>query len=307
MLGAMRLLAAPFRGAHAQSLLGLLLWLLTVALVEPGWSPALLAFGPLVLYPLLFDMIDADGLRRFALLAFLPALASYALQQGDIAGALALPWLAFTLVLFGHRLIPEIRAGRFVIVLIKGYLIVGACWLVLARLGQQPLEYEHAIVHATAVHFHYAGFVLPILALQWVRSAPSRNRYLLFGALLLGVPLVAAGITLSAFKIHWPELAAVWFFVAACVGFAVAQIRFALRSGNRNCRWLLIVSSLMLIAAMSLALLYGTRNYLPSEWVDIPLMLRTHGPIQIFGFALPGVVAWTIAKQNGFHPPFPLR
>ena len=224
------------REAYAQSLAGFMIWLPAMVLVQPGWSPALLAFGPLVLYPLLFEMIGEQGLRRLSLVAFLPVLGSYAFEQGNLAGALAAPWLAFAFAIAFRtassflrlrvRLVSQpstykpdaqakgksasegtansSKASSLVHLWVAIYLIIGACWLVLARLGQRPLDYEHAIVHATAVHFHYAGFVLPILALQWLNAAPSGRRYLMLGALLLGVPLVAAGITLSAFGVHWP-------------------------------------------------------------------------------------------------------
>ena len=56
----------------------------------------------------------------------------------------------------------------------------------------------------------------------------------------------------------------------------------------------MLLSSAGLIVAMSLALTYATGNYLDLSWLDVDLMIRTHGPIQVFGFALPGVVAWSI-------------
>ena len=282
------------REAYAQSLVGFMIWLPAVILVQPGWSPALLAFGPLVLYPLLLEMLGETGLRRVSLLAFLPALASYAFEQSMFAGALALPWLVFTLMLaarMAYGLAFTSAPSRIVRFIVACYLIIGASWLVLARLGERPLQYEHAIVHATAVHFHYAGFVLPILALQWLAVAPSRHKRLVLGALLFGVPFIAAGITLSAFDIHWPELLAVIFFAGACVVFATAQMRQALDTPGEH--GLLLVSSGSLIVAMALALTYGVRHYVPTEWLDIPLMLQTHGPIQVFGFALPGVIAWS--------------
>src|SRR5437773_1434586 len=117
MVRALRTLVTPAPGAHAQSVVGLLIWAAGAAILQPGWSPALLAFGPLVLYPLLFEMIDEKGMRRVSLLAFLPALASYAFDQGSMAGALAWPWLGFTLVLAGHRLLQELRNQQYVIVL----------------------------------------------------------------------------------------------------------------------------------------------------------------------------------------------
>src|SRR5437764_1363796 len=85
------------REAYAQSLVGFMIWLPAVVLLQPGWSPALLAFGPLVLYPILLEIVDEPRWWRISLLTFLPALASYKLEQGPIAGALALPWFVFTL------------------------------------------------------------------------------------------------------------------------------------------------------------------------------------------------------------------
>ena len=123
------------REAYAQSLAGFMIWLPTVVLVQPGWSPALLAFGPLVLYPLLFEAIGETTLRRSSLMAFLPVLASYACEQGLLAGALALPWLAFAL-LMGVRMVLTMRTSstpyRLVHLIVAAYFIIGASWLVLA-------------------------------------------------------------------------------------------------------------------------------------------------------------------------------
>jgi len=281
------------REAFAQSLVGFLLWAFAVPLIGLDWSPALLAFAPLVLFPMLFELLgESLFARRMAFLAFLPALASYGPEQGILAGALTLPWLAFSLLFAGYRALPDVQNRRYVNIIIKLFLIVGTSWLVLARLGERPLGFEHAIVHATAVHFHYAGFTLLILALQWVNLAPSRYRFLLMGTLLLGVPMVATGITASALGIPWIEWVAVCFFVAACAWFALEQARFAIACVGWT-RALLTLSSVSLIVAMCLALTYATGNQWRIDWLDIPLMLRTHGPIQVFGFALPGVVAWT--------------
>jgi hypothetical protein len=286
-----RSLLTPTHEAFAQSLVGMFIWAAGIAIIQPGWSPALLAFGPLVLYPPLFDMLGEMRLRRVSLLAFLPVLVSYAFDQGLIAALLTAPWLMFVLYFAGHRLIVEVRERRFAFIIIRGYLIIGACWLVLARLGERPLEFSHAIVHATAVHFHYAGFVLPILAVQWQRSRQARRLHhgILIAALLLGVPFVATGITLSALHIDWIELVAVCFFASACGWFAVEQIRCSFTLGQR---WLLTLSGISLLIAMSLALLYAIGNQWKLDWLDIDLMLRSHGPIQVFGFALPGVIAW---------------
>ena len=297
MLHAMPSMICRPREAYAQSLAGLVIWVIAVTLLQPGWAPVLLLFGPLVLFPLLFEITEQEvTMRRLALVAFLPVLASYGCEQGTLAGVLTLPWLVFTLLLLGHRLLGDLRTRNFVMLLIKGYLIVGASWLALARFGIRPLDFEPVIVHATAVHFHYAGFTLPIVALQLARRVPGKN--VMLAGLLLGVPLVATGITLSQFGVRWFECAAACFFVAVCIWFAVEQLRLAFATRSASLHALLLLSSISLIVAMSLAVIYATGNYLQLPWLDIPFMLRWHGPIQVFGFALPGVVAWSMMKHN---------
>jgi hypothetical protein len=68
---------------------------------------------------------------------------------------------------------------------------------------------------------------------------------------VLGVPLVALGITLSAFEVRLPEWLAAWFLAAACVPLAAGQL--ALDPGERRARLLLVVSGVSLLAGMALA------------------------------------------------------
>jgi hypothetical protein len=300
MMHVARRLAMPWTEAQLHAVIGVMLWGMAVAILQPGWSPALLAFGPLVIYPLVFEILGPrwTNSRRASTWAFVPALASYAFDQGLVAGALAMPWLVFAVGgLVGH-FSADWRARQYALVFIRGYLIVGAAWLVLARLGERPLDFSDAIVHATAVHFHFAGFVLPVVALKWAAVATTKWRLLLLAALLGGVPLVAMGITLSALGIREVELASVWCFVAVCVVFAMAQMRLAFALPSTSQRFLLMISSGALIVAMGLASAYATASYMQLEGLDIPLMLRTHGPIQVFGFALPGVLAWARLSKS---------
>src|SRR5256885_1534113 len=87
--------------------------------------------------------------------------------------------------------LPRRRNRRPVGRVLGLYWLVGAGWLALARFGLRPLGFSPEIVLATAVHFHFAGVLLPVLVL---RSTGPR----LVPPVLLGVPLVALGITLAA-------------------------------------------------------------------------------------------------------------
>ena len=75
-------------------------------------------------------------------------------------------------------------------------LSVGGFAAVLDRAGKQPLGFDPAIVQLTAVHFHFAAFVL--LLLTGLASKPNdRLSQINCIAVIVAVPLVAIGITTS--------------------------------------------------------------------------------------------------------------
>lgn len=280
------------------SCLGSLAWIAFVCLIQPGWAPALFLLAPLVVVPIGLRLLDDDAispwLQVFTALSLLPA---FSFDAGAAAGALALPWFLFTVLLAwqGGRMALQ---GRVVGVSLV-YLAVGGGWLVLSRLGMRPLDFPDVIVLATAVHFHYAGFALPVLA--W-RVGNKHNQIWTIRtlyALLVGVPLVALGITLSAFQVGFVEPLATVFLSLACWVHAWFQFRrsFAFAGWRRQ---LLQFSSISLTIAMGLAVLYAAGNFLGTAWLKIPLMLRLHGTIQVLGFALPALIALNL--QNPTEP-----
>src|SRR5262245_22579331 len=112
---ALQAVVAPLGHIYAQSRFGAIIWLTVISLMQPGWAPALLLFGPLVLFPMLFEIErnGATALRLLALAGFFPAVASYAFEQGIYAGVLVLPWLAVTLVLLSYRLSANLRTKQY--------------------------------------------------------------------------------------------------------------------------------------------------------------------------------------------------
>src|SRR6266496_5090429 len=277
------------------ALLGLAAWVGTVVFLDPGWVGALFLLAPLVAVSLALTLLETpSGIRWLFALGAVLLVPAYGWERGVVAAGFTMPWL---LVCAGCAVAELLRLPRrrdFAAVLMRGYLVVGASWLALARLGTRPLEFEDVIVHATAVHFHYAGFVLPAL-LVWLARADrqKRTRWALAGV-LAGMPLVAAGITLTVWQIHWLESAATVFMAVSCWLAAWQQGRFAWTVQGALTRGLLLVSSGSLAVAMVLACLYAGGRLFGAAWLDIPFMLRFHGGLQVFGFALPGLVGWSI-------------
>src|SRR5262249_7945588 len=152
---------------------------------ETAWAILLLLLAPLVLVPLglqnLVPRFERDMHRSWTIAARLqlPAAlllsAAFLVDRGLVAAALALPWLGVSGLLAGVGLM-KLRRSRlgslqdFSAVMACIYLSVGSAWAVLDRAGFRPLGFEPVIVLLTAIHFHYAGFVLPLLTGVAVRQ-----------------------------------------------------------------------------------------------------------------------------------------
>jgi hypothetical protein len=280
--------AATARQRLLLALLGFGVWAMTAIIAQPGWLPMLFLWAPLVLFPI--ARVAPDCPLGPSLCAAVLAAGSFLMPPGIWAGLLTFPWFGVAL---GHalmRLHAALRDRCPFGPILGLYWLVGAGWLALARFDLRPLGFSPEIVLATAAHFHFAGVLLPVLV---QRSTGPR----LVLPVLLGVPLVALGITLTAFEIVWVECMATWFLAAVCWVVAWAQARAARRLPGAA-RWAAIGSILSLAVAMVLAVAYATGNYFQLPTLDIPWMIYTHGCLQAFGFATLGVRAWPSSAEE---------
>jgi energy-converting hydrogenase Eha subunit A len=180
------------------------------------------------------------------------------------------------------------------------YILIGSGWTLLNRAGLRPLGFEPVIVLLTGIHFHYAGFALPLLtglALREVRGRSARWAAL---GVIFAVPLVAVGITATQLKYSQiVESAAAWLMAAAGTlsGWIYLQLAHN-RSRPRLARMLWGIAALSLMASMVFAAVYGTRFFLPMQWLDIPWMRALHGTANALGFGLAGIVGWTVAGSG---------
>lgn len=235
----------------------------------------------------------------FQPLAAILCFVSIIVAQGTIAGVLASSWLALTsaLGLCGFIRLLQFRSVRsFDLSITAGmiYMPIGGAWFVASRFGFQPLQFGDTIVLLTAVHFHFAGFAAPVLAGLAGHASKDTGRSLTaIGAcaIVIGTPIVAAGITFS------PTTALIGTFIVSLglVSLGVSNISWVIRTlRSRSARVLLAVSSLASLIAMILACLYAYSIVTHTLIIDIPHMAVTHGLLNSFGFALCGLLAWTI-------------
>ena len=137
--------------------------------------------GPLLAVPMalrVFELRSPNSARwKIARIGAVPAaillVPSFLVAPGWVSASLALPWLAFCLLLVllgalrfagrGGRLIPAELSMECALF----FLSIGAIWLVASRLGRGFLGFEEPIVFLTASPLHFAAFVLPLVAGSW--------------------------------------------------------------------------------------------------------------------------------------------
>jgi hypothetical protein len=281
-----------------------------------GRIHALLLLSILVLVPLLLSLTatpDRRGLHPpayraawalFPLASGAATLSVVAFLPGSTAAVLAAPWLLFTLAVavFGlGRLVPRGPAGAPEETCLDAgliYLAVGGGWLALSRAGASPAGFGEPIVTLTAVHFHHAGFVAPIVAglsgrALLARGASRRAFDAVAAGIVLGMPLVAAGIAASPAL----EIAGVVVFATSLAALS-ALVLFRLLPGveARLPRVLLTVSAASLAMAMVLAVAYGAGEFAGLVLVPVPTMVQLHGWTNAVGFGLTAGIAWSLLR-----------
>jgi len=279
------------------------------------WALALFLLSPLVLFPIALRIErrepegDPGGLLSLALRvqpAAAPLLVvAFVLPPGLVAATLSLPWLATTglvalsgLVRVWRRGIPPLYALSRDAGLV--FLSIGGVWATLSRAGQRPLNLPDIVVFLTAVHFHYAGFILP-LATGWAgREAGGFLSRLTAVCVVAGVPFVAAGITVFQLG-RGMVLESIAAVLTAIGGFGCAALHVKLalsRDWPRSARALWGLAAAALSLGMLLALVYGLRTWVPTRGLDIPTMLAFHGSLNALGFALPVTVGWWFSGRK---------
>ncbi|QLG49684.2 YndJ family transporter [Natrinema halophilum] len=242
--------------------------------------------------------------------AALAVVGALAAPQGTLtAMALVVPWLGVTgiIALFGLRRLLSRGIGPLPALAIDVallYVPVAAAALFLHVAGI-ALRFAPIIVLLTAVHFHYAGFVLPLVVGRVGRrltgdvggfapTAAGRVATASTLVIIVGIAMIAVGITFSPLI----ELLAVVCFATAVAGFAVLLVWAVVPAVPRLPGLLLTVASLSILWTMALALAFAVSS-LPGtpSVVTIPEMLRWHGSVNAGGFALPAILAVRLLER----------
>lgn len=277
---------------------GAIMWLLWTLAVRPEWTAVLLLLSPFVLVPLGLGLAaqpevgpQAPVLRRLAALAPVAAIGgalSFVPRPGLLAALISIPWLVFTAAIalvgvgrvMSRRTLAAPGIGTDAGLM---FIVVGGVWLTISRGGLNPLGFHDVIVQLTAVHFHYAGFALPIVA-GFTASRLGRSA-LVSVAVIVGVPLTAAGITAGG----WLEWVGATVMALAGVGTATLLLLCG-RHSRGTARWLITTAGISLMGGMGLALGWAWSVRFGWNFLRLDDMAATHGSLNALGFGLLGLI-----------------
>ena len=298
--------------AKRSAAVGTIVWLVTLLLTTSDSEQAELVhkvvfWAVLVIVPLGLSVVgDERGPALYKLIVFaqpvaaLITVASFFFEKGVLSAALASTWLILNILIAllglvrltgrGFHRLEELSVDAGLL-----YLPVAGAWLVIYRLGVQPVDFGEMIVLLTAVHFHFAGFATPIIAGMSGRVLARRDYpRKVFGVSVFGIvvamPLVAAGITFSP----WIGFAGALLLTVGLVMLAVLTFGWVAPSITAPLwRALLLIGAISSCAAMVLACLYAYSLATHTLIITIPGMAMTHGLLNAFGFVTCSLLVWS--------------
>ena len=267
--------------------------------------PLVPAFAILVCVPLALRAVGPGDSTGRLLIAVYPVAAvagilAIVLPSGIPSAAIALVWLAFTLLAALHGLSRAVGARSRIEELCVAvgfmYLAIGGGWFVLWRSGIAVMDFGEHVPLLTAIHFHYAGFASPILVGfvgREMRAAGTRlwSVYAVAASLVIvGPALVALGIA-GVRSIEAPAAAILAAGTATVALLALATVQQRVRGLARG---LLAASSAAAIVAMTLAALYAVGNPLGISAIGLEDMVRWHGSFNALGYVFCGLLGWNV-------------
>jgi len=275
----------------------------------------LFLLGPLVVVPLGLELCirttdDAQFeflwtiARWVQLPAALCAVASFWVSPSPASAALVAPWFCFGCFAAAIALKNFVWAfdRPFSLVCVSlsfPYLAVGCAWLMASRMGLMPMGFQEPIVLLTAVHFHFAGFAAPLLAMAVESKVKNRGALVrrFFVAVAAGV-LAGPGLLAAGFVIG-PRVKLAMALVVACSEAALSLYFLASIRGLRSrlAQAFIALSAASVLIAMVLAAVWAIGEFPLQPFVHLNEMAKFHGTANSLGFILCGLVGWSLADR----------
>lgn len=238
---------------------------------------------------------------------------SFLLSTGPLAATLASVWLLFTglLALIGLTWLLQAR-GRPLATLCRAmallYLPTGSAWMVLARLGLQPLGFGVHTDLLTAIHFHFIALAALTItgltgqAIQTMHRGLARTAYRIAALGVLVDPiLVAAGLTMAQItNLPFLDTAPADLLALSLILLALLGLRFVVpTTASLLAQVLLVLSYTTVFFTMLFAGAYALGVATRAWTITIPQMILIHGLENALIFGLCGLLGWRLRARQG--------
>lgn len=284
------------------ALISIGLFLIAVVFGKDATYLLMLTVAQLILVPLTLVLVmqKDDWFKGYFVYFSIPALLSVVLLHiTNTSGwdiLLALMYLIFTCIVAFYGISRFLTRGfshfeEFSIDLALVYLSIGGVWF-FAHITNIDTGFSPIITWLTAIHFHYASFLLPVFTGLLGRIYKPRLYPLTAGIILIAPMFLAIGITFSV----WIE----WFSVVLYIIGIYSVIYYALKTQfvHHWQKWLVVISFSSLGVTILFSFLYAFGRLSNYFTVSIEFMLQFHGFLNCVLFALVGLIGWSL-----FVPP----
>ena len=171
------------------------------------------------------------------------------------------------------------------------FLSIGGMWY-FAHITNIDTGFSPMITWLTAIHFHYAAFILPVFVGLLGRIYKPRLYPIAAGILLISLILLAIGITFSV----WIEWVSVVFYMIGI--YLIIYMTWRAPFAHRLQKFLVLLSFGALGVTILFSFLYAFGRLSNAFTVTIDFMLLFHGFLNCVVFALSGLIGWSISVPH---------
>ena len=279
------------------------LWLIFWFIPLYDQTERIILFAAFVVVPLtLFRVVESATIKPVIFLKIIILLipigalslaGSFSLSPGIISGLLAIPWSFVTFAIAALGVVLFVNSSVNLANLSKAigfmYISLGGIWLVAHQFAFPLLGFKGQIMLLTVNHFHYAGFVAPVL-FGFLHESQQKRAISRIIVILGGISpiLIALGMTYSSIL----EWIAVVTFASSLILYSTLIFIYVLPTARRWTKAFHILSSGVIWITITLAITYGFGEWIGQPTISISTMILFHGWGNAVVFSFIGVLAW---------------
>lgn len=180
-------------------------------------------------------------------------------------------------------------------------LVVAGVWLVVDRTGKPFMGFASPVTLMTAVHFVFAGFASSLVAGLAGRLARGGRARVAWGiaAFIVAIGPALVGVGFVGSPIVEGASAIVLAIGMLLLGIVLVTLPGVGAGVGVVVRVLLSIASASLVVTMAFAALFALRRVAPEVAPSWERMAHMHGVLNALGFALCGVLAFTVLDVRG--------